>query len=147
MTEMFYRLALPWGSSAVCMHDDVGDVQCAEVSRVWFSFLLTRWGDRIFYRLHTCTQEKSANFSKQGFLMKPELDWCRWSPQGCWAPPGHTQDTPPASCLQLPIHQIDQPPWRCLVAQQHWGLQQRWAQLWGWQRCCTPRCQTGQQDL
>ena len=51
--KMFYRnLALPWGSSAVCVHDDVGDVQRAEVSRVWFSpfpFFLTRWGDRIFY--------------------------------------------------------------------------------------------------
>ena len=37
MTEMSYRLVLPWGSSAVCMHDDAGDVQCAEVSRVWLS--------------------------------------------------------------------------------------------------------------
>ena len=38
ITDMFYRLALPCGHSTVCMHDNTGDVQCAEVCLfVWFT--------------------------------------------------------------------------------------------------------------
>ena len=47
---MLYRLALPWRRSAVCMHDDTGRVQRAEVSRVWLSIFFDSLGRSNFLR-------------------------------------------------------------------------------------------------